>query len=140
MNYLEKLINSNDILYFKDISTVKISGLYMLYTDYELKKITNQSYLKVGITNEKNGLYGRLKNHFSFIEHRHDQSVFSILCKINNIACLSASECEWAEDKNGRFWGHLKDFPILAKRDKKLNFLRRFLSRQNKSLKRFFSK
>ena len=80
------------------------------------------------------------KNHFSFIEHRHDQSVFSILCKINNIACLSASECEWAEDKNGRFWGHLKDFPILAKRDKKLNFLRRFLSRQNKSLKRFFSK
>ena len=65
MNYLEKLINSNDILYFKDISTVKISGLYMLYTDYELKKITNQSYLKVGITNEKNGLYGRLKKHFS---------------------------------------------------------------------------
>ena len=65
MNYLEKLINSNDILYFKDISTIKISGLYMLYTDFELKKITNQSYLKVGITNEENGLYGRLKNHFS---------------------------------------------------------------------------
>jgi len=65
MNYLEKLIYSNDILYYEDISTIKISGLYMLCTDFELKKITNQRYLKVGITNEKDGLFGRLKNHFS---------------------------------------------------------------------------
>ena len=65
MEYLQKLINSNDILYYKDISTIKISGLYMLYPDFDLKKITNETYLKVGITNCKNGLYGRLKDHYS---------------------------------------------------------------------------
>ena len=32
---------------------------------YTLKKITNETYLKVGITNCKNGLYGRLKDHYS---------------------------------------------------------------------------
>ena len=61
-----------------------------------------------------------------FVEHRHDQSAFSILCKLNNVFCLSASECEWAEDEKGRFWDHLKDYPILAKKNKKLNFLKRF--------------
>ncbi len=80
------------------------------------------------------------KNHHSFIEHRHDQSVFSILCKINNIECLSASECEWAENINGRYWDHLKYFPILAKRDKKFNFLKRFFVRQIKNFRRFLGK
>ncbi len=75
-----------------------------------------------------------------FVEHRHDQSAFSILCKLNNVFCLSASECEWAEDEKGRFWDHLKDYPILAKRDKKLNFLKRFFFRQLKNIKRIINK
>ena len=79
-------------------------------------------------------------NHYRFVEHRHDQSIFSILCKIRNIESLSASECEWAEDENGRHWDHLKYFPILAKRDKKFNFLKRFFLRQTKTLKRIFQK
>ncbi len=80
------------------------------------------------------------KNHCRFVEHRHDQSIFSILCKIRNIESLSVSECEWAEDENGRYWDHLKFFPILAKRDKKFNFLKRFFLRQTKTLKRIFQK
>ena len=79
-------------------------------------------------------------NHYRFVEHRHDQSIFSILCKIRNIESLSASECDWAEDENGRYWDHLKYFPILAKRDKKFNFLKRFFLRQTKTLKRIFQK
>ncbi len=74
-----------------------------------------------------------------FIEHRHDQSVFSILCKLNNVSCLSASECEWAEDENGRYWDHLKYYPILAKRDKKLSLMKRFFLRQIKNFKRIIN-
>lgn len=80
------------------------------------------------------------KNYNEFIEHRHDQSVFSLLCKLNNIALLSASECEWAEDENGRYWGHLNEYPILAKRDKKLNMLKRFFSRQLKNIRRILKR
>jgi len=80
------------------------------------------------------------KNSKEFVEHRHDQSVFSILCKLNKVTFLSASECEWAEDKNGRYWEHLKDYPILAKRDKKLNLYKRFISRQGKNIRRMFNK
>ena len=65
MNYLEQLINSNNILYYKNISTFKVSGLYMLCPEFELKKITNETYLKVGVTNERKGLFGRLNSHFS---------------------------------------------------------------------------
>ncbi len=78
------------------------------------------------------------QNNDNFIEHRHDQSIFSIICKKKNILTLSASECEWAEDNKGRTWEHLKKFPILAKRDKKYNFFKRFLNRQKKNLNRIF--
>ena len=79
-------------------------------------------------------------NSEEFIEHRHDQSIFSILCKMNDVYLLSVSECEWAEDENGRYWEHLKNFPILAKRDKRFNIFRRFYLRQSRNLKRLLSK
>lgn len=72
----------------------------------------------------------------SFKEHRHDQSLFSILCKTNKISGLSASECEWAEYRNRRTWEHLKEFPILAKRDKRYGLVTRFLNRQKKNISR----
>lgn len=80
------------------------------------------------------------KNSEEFIEHRHDQSIFSILCKINGIFCLSASEIEWAEDEKGRYWKHLDTYPILAKRDKELNVFKRFIDRQKKNFNRVFNK
>ena len=82
----------------------------------------------------------KTKNINSFVEHRHDQSVFSILGKLNKIYLLSASECEWAEDENGRYWTHLDFFPILAKRDKKLNIFKRFYLRQVKNYQKLFKK
>lgn len=74
-------------------------------------------------------------NHEDFVVHRHDQSVFSILCKKNAFYSLSASESEWARKNTKMYWDHLENFPILAKRDKKLNFLKRAL---NKFKKKFF--
>ena len=60
------------------------------------------------------------KNHKEFIEHRHDQSALSLLCKLNNIFSLSAYDhCECALDKNGRNWIHLIDSPVQARRDLK---------------------
>ena len=60
------------------------------------------------------------KNHKNFIEHRHDQSAFSLLCKLNNIYSLSAYEnCEWSLDSKGRNWDHLLESPIQARRDLK---------------------
>lgn len=80
------------------------------------------------------------KNHKLFKEHRHDQSIFSLLCKIENIYSLSASEIEWAEDLNGKTWKHLNKHPILAKRDKKYNFFTRFINRQKKNFNRLLNK
>jgi len=76
------------------------------------------------------------KNHASFKEHRHDQSIFSLICKKYKTFSLSASECEWAEKNNKRTWEHVSNFPILAKRDKKYNIFKRFFNRQIRNLKR----
>ena len=82
--------------------------------------------------------FSKLNNHPSFIEHRHDQSIFSLICKKHNVFSLSASECEWAEYKMKKTWNHLKHYPILAKRDKTYGLFKRFFNRQQKNLKRLF--
>ena len=78
----------------------------------------------------------KIKNHKDFIENRHDQSVFSILCKKNNLDSLSAYECDWAILNHKRTWDHNIDSPILAKRDLDYGILKRFLNRQKKTFKR----
>ena len=64
-DYLNELLTSKNIVYKDDISNFKDSGLYILYPNFDLKQITNETYLKVGITNEKKGLHGRLRSHFN---------------------------------------------------------------------------
>lgn len=82
----------------------------------------------------------KIKNHNDFIENRHDQSVFSILCKKNNLDSVSAYECDWALSNNKRTWRHNKNGPILAKRDLEYNILIRFFKRQKKNFLRIKSK
>ena len=72
-----------------------------------------------------------------FIQHRHSQSVLSIIVKKAGSTLLSAYESEWAIDRNGnRTFEHLSNFPILAKRDKKKNLISRFIDRQSKNIRR----
>jgi hypothetical protein len=83
----------------------------------------------------------RSPNFDEFIEHRHDQSAWSMLLKLNNIYCISQVEI-WCSD-----WKLLRNYPILAKRDKVF----RGIDKNNKDLepeiyvdgisvyKRFFS-
>ena len=78
-------------------------------------------------------------NHKKFIEHRHDQSAFSLICKKKGVYSISSAECEWAEKKNKRIWQHLKSFPIHARRDKKYNIFKTFLNRQTKNLRRLLN-
>ncbi len=80
-----------------------------------------------------------LDNHKKFVEHRHDQSAFSLICKKMGVYSISSAECEWAEIKNKRIWRHLKYFPIHARRDKKYNIFKRFLNRQTKNLRRLIN-
>ena len=76
------------------------------------------------------------KNFDGFIENRHDQSVYSILCKKNSIFNLSAYECDWAILNKQRTWEHAKDSPVLAIRDLKYNIFKRFFNRQKKTFNR----
>lgn len=82
----------------------------------------------------------KIKNFDGFIENRHDQSVFSLLCKMRKVSAISAYECDWLEKDQKRTWEHNKNNPILAKRDLKYNILKRFLRRQQKNIKRLLRK
>ena len=72
-----------------------------------------------------------------FIQHRHSQSVLSLIVKKAGSTLLSAYESEWAlNDKGIRTYNHLNNFPIIAKRDKQKNLIGRFIDRQVKNIKR----
>tara|TARA_B100001057_G_scaffold408461_1_gene422729 strand:+ start:576 stop:1445 length:870 start_codon:yes stop_codon:yes gene_type:complete len=83
----------------------------------------------------------KIKNFDGFIENRHDQSIFSLLCKKYDIKPLSAyNECEWGEKNNKRTWEHNENNPILAKRDLKYSIFKRFIMRQKKNFNRLLRK
>ena len=84
----------------------------------------------------------KFQSHNNFKIHLACQASFSLLSKIKKIKSISASECEWAEgiDGSGRKWDHLENYPILAKRDLKYGYLKRFLNRQRKTFRRLRNK
>jgi hypothetical protein len=53
-----------------------------------------------------------------FLEHRHDQSIFSVLCKLHNVQTISAYEYWYPKKGSMRAdWGALRNYPVLARRD-----------------------
>jgi hypothetical protein len=70
------------------------------------------------------------KNIDGFIEHRHDQSIWNLLCIKYKISALSAYEYFYPKNINSNEvhpdWDALKYFPIHAKRDKDISFLNKF--------------
>jgi hypothetical protein len=57
-----------------------------------------------------------------FIEHRHDQSIFSILCNFYPVNVISACEIVYPKiHGRGGDWKRLHDFPIHARRDRRNN-------------------
>ena len=82
-------------------------------------------------------------NFEGFIEHRHDQSIFGILCKIYNINTISAFEYWYpSKTKNNILklksdWSKLKKYPIWAKRDKDYGFIGNSIRLGFRFLKKF---
>lgn len=78
-----------------------------------------------------------------FREHRHDQAIFSLLCKKHGVTRLSAYEY-WYPSKNSLEpdWSALKNFPIHARRDKDRGFVgnsSHFLKRILQKVKKLYS-
>lgn len=55
-----------------------------------------------------------------FIDHRHDQSIYSVLCKLKGVEELYSSEYYTEGD-----WNILENFPIWVKRDMDFGFLQK---------------
>jgi hypothetical protein len=81
-------------------------------------------------------------NLVGFIEHRHDQAIWTLLCLKHRITTLSAYEY-WYPMKNDKKlrpdWLALSDFPIHAKRDKDFGMLRNKLNSVNNLITRFWA-
>jgi hypothetical protein len=101
-----------------------------------------KEWLNVFIINPDlvNDSMSKIKNDSGFIENRHDQSIFSILCKKYKILSLSAYECDWYLKNGKKHWESLKNSPIIAKRDLKYNYLKRFINRQIRTFRRYKNK
>ncbi|MEA3414149.1 MAG: hypothetical protein U9Q99_01340 [Nanoarchaeota archaeon] len=121
--------------YFKMRRNQKIlnSGTIWAGTIFLKKTEYSQKFLKEWLEIFKNNFEllddseSKSLNLPSFKENRHDQSAFSILCKIGRIKTLSAYETWYPSERKtlfhqGRDWKKIKNFPIHAKRDKNLGF------------------
>jgi hypothetical protein len=62
----------------------------------------------------------RSPNPEGFKEHRHDQSIFSILSKLQNVTTVSVYESwyPFANDCNNPDWSMVKNYPIQVRRDR----------------------
>jgi hypothetical protein len=67
----------------------------------------------------------RSPNLEGFIENRHDQSIFGILCKLSGVKTLSAFEYYYPSRRRQPKpdWNKLEHYPIWAKRDKDLGII-----------------
>jgi hypothetical protein len=69
-----------------------------------------------------------------FVEHRHDQAIFSMLCILNDVDTISAYEYSYPKVKSfDPDWYALRKFPIHAKRDKNLGLFGKILKITKKS-------
>tara|TARA_B100002052_G_C15859047_1_gene589129 strand:- start:368 stop:1225 length:858 start_codon:yes stop_codon:yes gene_type:complete len=146
--YYEYEFSKGDV--FKYFSITEDSEIFKSYQiwggTFFIKKssFSNNFLQQWNSANENTHLFddsiSKFQNHKYFKGMRGCQSVFSIISKINKAYKFSASECEWAENNNGKVWDHIFNYPILAKRDKKFSIFKRFFNRQKKTLNRIKNK
>lgn len=65
------------------------------------------------------------ENPSGFVDHRHDQSIFSIIAKLNKVEITSAYEYWYPNGKTppGPDWEVLRKYPIHAKRDRGVHWV-----------------
>ena len=143
--YFEFQYSKKDLLkYFKYEKNLKILNSPQIWSgSFFLKKtLRNKIILKNWLNVMKknhliDGTKSKSPEDLGFGESRWDQSVFSILSKKNKFFKLSTSECEWAENGRRRIWYHLENYPIIARRDLKRDFITRFKNRQQRTFRRY---
>jgi hypothetical protein len=146
--YMEYQYTKSDVLRYFNLTNESIifnspqiwGGTFFLKKSNFSSNLLNQWELANNNTQLLNDSPSVCKNHKEFLGMRGCQSIFSIICKLNNVNKLSATECEWAENDSKRVWNHLSDYPILAKRDKQFSIFKRFLNRQKKTLNKYLQK
>lgn len=118
------------------------SGSFFMKKSDLSEKVLNEWNECCNFINLLDNSPSQIQNHKDHIGMRGEQSLFSIICKINKVKSISVSECEWAEAKDGtgRKWDHLDNYPILAKRDLKYGIFKRFFNRQKKNYRRLKKK
>jgi hypothetical protein len=138
--HLEKMWTKGDVFDFFGerhnplfYDTGQVTGTVVVVVEEESKRIIRQ-WLSVFETNWHlvDDSPSVSPNFPEFIEHRHDQSIFSMIAKKERIPTVSASEL-WQKD-----WGLLKNYPIWAKRDINLGCLgncKKYIQRKYKGAK-----
>ena len=86
------------------------------------------------------------KNLPGFIENRHDQAIWTLLCLKNKIKTISSYEFWYPlanTKKKEPDWNYLRDYPIHAKRDKDYGLienLKKFIQKKIYKIKKILSK
>ena len=114
-----------------------IGGSFFFINNYKSKKII-KNWLELSKNrNLIDDTPSKSKELKSFIEHKNDQSIFSLLCKKFNTHLLSTTELEFCCKDGKKTWKHLESFPFLAKRDLKYKFKNKSILIFSKIIKKF---
>ena len=119
VRYSEDIVNSptigSGIIFIRKCpEAIKIIQEWLSVIDYDFSLLSDSP--------------SKSANFPEFIEHRHDQAIFSILCKKNGVTLISACEY-WYPSSNFKKddWAVLKNYPIHAVRDKDKGFWGNFI-------------
>lgn len=135
-NFTESRYNKGDMLEYWKVKNISkfvdtpqyASGLFfMKKTESNLQLLINWKNASINHPSLFDDSPSISANLVDFIEHRHDQAYFSLMCKANHHIAFSAFEFWFPRGPNfDPDWGIIKDYPFLAKRDKSFVGLRRY--------------
>lgn len=118
MNHLEKKYTKSDLFHAFNMNTNKcLNSGQIMATTFILKKcnhtlnLINEWYKYSSIYHLIDDSKSIIENDKEFIDHRHDQSIFSLMCK--KYGTLLLRDETWHNDWDSPF---AKKFPILGKR------------------------
>jgi hypothetical protein len=111
--------SNRDVL---DTQTIGAGIIFIKKCDESLKLVNSWLDVYKNNFNLIDDSSSKSENLLGFVEHRHDQSIFSILAKINRVETVSAYEYWYPDGKTrpGADWKILREYPIHAKRDRGL--------------------
>jgi hypothetical protein len=107
-------------LYIMDTQTIGAGIIFIKKCNESMRIISSWLDVYKNNYNLIDDSKSKSENPPGFVAHRHDQSIFSILAKLNKIETISAYEYWYPNGRkpSGPDWKILKEYPIHAKRDR----------------------